>query len=140
MDTPLPYLFGYVATLQDGVGLDVKHLSLAALDGIEVAAGERMSRADDGDSALFAQDGERIIALAVLRPWPEYNSLFLGMAWTHPDYRKQGIYRHLFEQAKQLARGRGCRALELGVDVRNETSQRVHLALGAKPTAFEVVL
>lgn len=90
---------------------------------------------------LLAIDGDMIIGqLMITTEWSDWrNGYFwwIQSVYVHPDYRKRGVFRSLFLQAKDLAQHNGsvC-GLRLYVDESNENAQRVYSSLGWKNTEY----
>ena len=90
------------------------------------------------DQALRAlTDSGQLAGYVILRPWVEESCLWIGMAFTFPEYRRQGVYRRLLEAAEERAKDLGLTKIAMGVSSANAESAQAHLALGLTPTMFE---
>jgi predicted GNAT family acetyltransferase len=94
------------------------------------AAGVAPHMAGTDDRALFIEneDGE-IVALLVWLMW-DAGSGWIGTVWTHPDYRKLGLYARMYEALKSEAKEENMTLLGCGVEMANTISRSVHEALG----------
>lgn len=59
---------------------------------------------------------------------------FLEGIYVRPAYRKQGIARCLCKAVEDWARGLGCQELASDVEIHNEISQNMHVAVGFEET------
>lgn len=105
--------------------------NLAYQSGKELSAtfgGDSYEPAAEDGAVYVEQDGE-IIAFIV---WTDNNQsdCWLGQVWTHPDHRKQGLYRLLYDHAKKRALQLGYKTISCGVHPNNTVSVKTHEALG----------
>ena len=118
-------------------GKAVQALAIAAA--AELAsnfADAEVFRAAAGDKAIWLEDGYSIVALLIWRPDPSDMSVWIGMAWTTPGRRNQGLYRHLYRELETLAMQRGFKKVYAGINPSNAVSRRAHAALGMRPLVY----
>lgn len=92
---------------------------------------------------IVAESSSEVVGcLLVTYEWSDWRN---GLIWwiqsvyVTPDYRRQGIYRHLYEQAKTMAsQDKRSRGFRLYVEKDNVTAQRTYRKLGMKETQYKV--
>lgn len=92
---------------------------------------------------IVAENGEEIVAsLMITKEWSDWrNGLFwwIQSVYVKPDYRRQGIYRKMYESVLGLAKNHpevcGCR---LYVEKGNLTAQKTYEALGMTETHYKM--
>jgi GNAT superfamily N-acetyltransferase len=118
---------------------DVRHTTAAAIAPYVLAAAEDLRaqtslatrpylwqyEADSECIAVF--DDIVVIALLVYCLYDGW--LFIGLAWTHPAHRREGLYRRLVNEAVDLARARGLPGVYAAVGVSNDASIAAHSAI-----------
>ena len=92
------------------------------------------------DRVSYIRDRHGIASLVVWLPWK--GQLYIGVSWTRPDRRKEGLYRALIEYLKGVAQAKKLECLALGVMPTNTRSIATHKRLGfkAKVLYFELRL
>jgi GNAT superfamily N-acetyltransferase len=89
-----------------------------------------------------AVDGDRIIGqLLVTFEWSDWRNRmvwWIQSVYVAPHARRRGIFRALYEHAKQEARAQGAGGLRLYVDLTNGRAQAVYAALGMKGDHYRV--
>ncbi|HEY9763686.1 MAG TPA: GNAT family N-acetyltransferase [Trichocoleus sp.] len=114
------------------------------LDAMTVAAGVRslMERSEYGFYVVAEQQGEVVGSLLITFEWSDWRN---GVIWwiqsvyVHPDYRRQGIFRQLYDQVQTWARQeKGVCGLRLYVEEANHTAQATYRTLGMEPAGYQV--
>jgi GNAT superfamily N-acetyltransferase len=81
-------------------------------------------------------------SLMITKEWSDWrNGYFwwVQSVFVENNFRRQGIYRHLYEKVKSLAKeDGGCCGLRLYVDKENLIAQRAYLALGMDETYYKL--
>ncbi|WP_263418708.1 GNAT family N-acetyltransferase [Terriglobus albidus] len=90
---------------------------------------------DESDSAFVCYEGNAVIGLAVVRWWADELLGYITLAWVHPDYRKQGIYKVLHGAVVVGCKAMGFKKIGAGVALCNDVSKLTHEALGMKQVA-----
>lgn len=100
---------------------------------------------DKGVSAIFDDpskgkywlaevDGSVVGCLLTVPEWSDWRNgtvLWIHSVYVHPDFRKQGIYKKLYQHLKQMVEeSPELRGLRLYVDKGNVKAQKVYEALG----------
>jgi len=84
-----------------------------------------------GDKALVVEDQGRIIGFLLgfitLEP---VRTGYVHLVGIHPDYRRRGVGRLLYETFTDTCRAAGCLRMKAITTLGNEGSQRFHLAMG----------
>ena len=83
-----------------------------------------------------------IASLMITKEWSDWrNGYFwwVQSVYVKADYRKQGVYKRLYEKVKEQAKddGNSC-GIRLYVDKENLIAQRAYLALGMKETFYRL--
>ena len=137
----LPRLSG-IHVLDDVKGHKIKPLAIRVTEEIDAEypeAGEGF-KAADGNHAIFIKNAAGdIVSFIIWIPWEledDDHTAWIGTAWTHADYRGQGLYRELYQVMKVLAKENNLPSLGAGVNARNEVSRKTHEALGMIPTVL----
>jgi ribosomal protein S18 acetylase RimI-like enzyme len=119
-----------------------KHLSLE----IVTAGVETMLKNPNLGFYLLAENNKKIAgALMVTTEWSDWRN---GILWwiqsvyVHPEFRRQGIYRKLYEFVKQKARNeqhqlKVC-GFRLYVERDNIVAQKTYQALGMEETVYRI--
>lgn len=92
---------------------------------------------------MVAETGNEIVAtLMITHEWSDWrNGLFwwIQSVYVKPDYRRQGIYRSMYDAVLKLAKNHpevcGCR---LYVEKENITAQKTYKALGMSETHYKM--
>ena len=115
------------------------------LDPAVLAAGVTAGLADP-DKALYfvAEEGGAIVGqLMLTREWSDWRNgwiWWIQSVYVHPDARRQGVFRALYEHALETARGeRQVVGLRLYVDHDNAAAQETYLRLGMERTGYLVL-
>jgi len=106
------------------------------LDRNTVTEGVRNGLGDEARALyLVAHDegGKAIGSLMLTKEWSDWNNspyYWIQSVYVSPEYRRKGVFRALFEKAKEKAREEGAAAVRLYVDRHNEKAQAVYNSLG----------
>jgi GNAT superfamily N-acetyltransferase len=93
---------------------------------------------------LVAEDKDKgtIASLMITKEWSDWrNGYFwwVQSVFVKNNYRRQGIYRRLYEKIKSLAKEDGCCCgLRLYVEKENLIAQRAYFALGMVETFYKL--
>ena len=92
---------------------------------------------------LVAEDeGDIQASLMVTTEWSDWrNGLFwwIQSVYVKPDYRRQGLYRKLYERVKSLAEAEtGVCGFRLYVEHDNNNAQKTYHALGMQETHYKL--
>ena len=84
-----------------------------------------------GENALVVEDHGDIVGFLlgflVQKPVP---SGYVQLVGIHPDYRRRGVGRLLYERFTDVCQSQGCERMKAITTAGNEGSLRFHLALG----------
>ena len=85
-----------------------------------------------GDTAFVIKDDGRIAAYLLGFYAQTGPVAYVHMVAAHPDYRRHGLARKLYDHFIDVARKRGCTRLKATASPLNDASIRFHLALGMR--------
>jgi GNAT superfamily N-acetyltransferase len=88
-------------------------------------------------------NGEIVGQLMITYEWSDWrNATFwwIQSVYVHPEFRKQGIFRFLYQHIEALAKQRGdvC-GLRLYVEKENERAQKTYESLGMKSSHYQMM-
>jgi hypothetical protein len=112
----------------------VNELAILAANELALTHGGKRHVTEDSDSAIYFVDQGMIVSLLIWRGCPEQRSVWIGIAWTMPNYRRRvrSLRRH--------AHAQGFVTIRCGIAVTNHRSRRLHTALGMQPVFYELPL
>lgn len=84
-----------------------------------------------GNRLVVARKGGEVFAFAAWQEW--HRDAFVGLAWTHPEFRRRGLYTALFTAIKDEAIKQGLAHIASGVDPANSVSMAAHLRIFGTP-------
>ena len=91
---------------------------------------------------LAAIDGRQLGQLMVTYEWSDWRNgwiWWVQSVYVREEYRRQGIYRALYTELRDLARRRGdIRALRLYVMRENQIAKRTYAATGMAPSEYDL--
>ena len=91
-----------------------------------------------GDKALVVEEQGRIIGFLLgfttLEP---VRTGYVHLVGIHPDYRRRGVGRLLYETFTDTCRAAACQRMKAITTLGNEGSQRFHLAMGWDATEID---
>ncbi len=79
--------------------------------------------------------------LMILKEWSDWRNgdiWWIHSLYVAPDYRKQGIFKKMFEYVEELARSSGVRGLRLYVDKSNVNAKVAYEKLGMNKNHYEM--
>ena len=124
------------AMAHEAEGLALEEQTLTA--GVEWA----LLHPDSCPYFLAERSGSVVGQCMVTYEWSDWCN---GWVWwfqsvyVHPDHRRSGVFRRLFEHVETLARQRGdVRGLRLYVEKANQPAMRTYSALGMRPSGHVV--
>lgn len=131
-----------VAEMQDTETLVQFQLAMAQesegtqLDYVTVREGVK-NAIEDENKAIYLiarnEDNEAIGSLMLTTEWSDWNNAryyWIQSVYVHPEFRRQGVFRELFEFARVIAENDNAGALRLYVDKENIVAQKVYQSLG----------
>lgn len=86
-------------------------------------------------------EGEVVGSLMITTEWSDWrNGVFwwIQSVYVRPDYRRQGIYRELYDAVKQQAKTSNVCGFRLYVEKENFTAQKTYQTLGMSETHYLV--
>lgn len=93
------------------------------------------------DTSLIAEmDGQRVGFLIGFRSQTFADEAYIHFVGVHPDYRKHGVGRMLYERFFEIARAQGCKAIRCVTSPLNKTSIAFHRRMGFEPQPQETQL
>ena len=106
-----------------------------ALDYGRILKGVESVLQDDnkGRYVLAFIDGKPVASLMITREWSDWKCcwyLWIQSVYVSPDYRKNGIYKAMYEEVLRLARSEGVSQVRLYVDKDNKKAQTVYQKVG----------
>ena len=114
-----------MAMESEGYALDYKR----TLKGVEAVLQDE----DKGRYVLAVIEGKPIASLMLTREWSDWNCcwyLWIQSVYVSPDYRKNGIYKAMYEEVMRLAKSEGISQVRLYVDKDNKKAQTVYQKVG----------
>lgn len=91
-----------------------------------------------GENALIAEDDGRLIGFLLgFIVFKQPKTGYVHLVGIHPDYRRQGVGRVLYQQFTEHCRGLGCSRMKAITTTGNEGSIRFHQAVGWKAEEIE---
>lgn len=131
-----------VAEIQDTETLVQFQLAMAQesegtqLDYVTVREGVKNAIEDESKAIYLIarnEDNEAIGSLMLTTEWSDWNNAryyWIQSVYVHPEFRRQGVFRELFEFARVIAENDNAGALRLYVDKENIVAQKVYQSLG----------
>jgi hypothetical protein len=87
--------------------------------------------ASGGESGLYIVDDDgKVVSILIWYPWTEERSAWVGLGWTHPEHRKKGLYKALFDQLHVEVKDLGLEWIACGVRSTNLVSMQAHARVG----------
>lgn len=91
---------------------------------------------------IVAVDGPNVVGcLMITREWSDWrNGVFwwIQSVYVHADYRRQGVYRQLYQHVKLLAEGHNVCGFRLYVERDNTIAQKTYESLGMTETVYRM--
>jgi ribosomal protein S18 acetylase RimI-like enzyme len=118
-------------------------------EGLELARdilskGVRGGLADAAKALYFVADaGGRVVGqLMVTKEWSDWRNgdiWWIQSVYVHPDHRRRGVFRALYDHAREQARRAGAVGVRLYVDDHNAAAQQVYERLGMRMSNYRVM-
>lgn len=123
------------------MALETEHL---ALDPATVARGVRAALDDPAKALYFVAEfgGVVIGQLMVTHEWSDWRDgdiWWVQSVYVHPDHRRRGVFRALYDHARRAARTAGAVGLRLYVERHNADAQAVYQKLGMRDSGYLVM-
>jgi ribosomal protein S18 acetylase RimI-like enzyme len=114
------------------------------LDPATLAQGVRGGLADPSKALYFVAEsqGQVIGQLMITREWSDWRNgdiWWIQSVYVHPDHRRRGVFRALYDHAREQARLAGAVGVRLYVDDHNAAAQRVYERLGMRMSNYRVM-
>lgn len=109
-----------------------------------VGPGVAAALADEAKAIYFvAESAGRVVGqLMITHEWSDWRNgdiWWIQSVYVHPDFRKMGLFRKLYEHARTAAKQAGAVGLRLYVEHNNATAQAVYRQLGMSVTHYQVM-
>ena len=109
-----------------------------------LSKGVRGGLADESKALYFVADaGGRVVGqLMITREWSDWRNgdiWWVQSVYVHPDYRRKGVFRSLYDHARDQARRAGAVGVRLYVDDHNAAAQQVYERLGMRMSNYRVM-
>ena len=78
-------------------------------------------------------EGRTIGSLMITREWSDWNNewyWWIQSVYVTPEYRKQGVYKAMYQKVKDAAKENNVSQIRLYVDKTNRSAQKVYQSLG----------
>ncbi len=113
------------------------------LDPAAVAEGVRAVLHDPNRGRYFvAECGGRVVGQTLITlEWSDWRNRWiwwLQSVYVEPPYRRQGVFRALYEHVRTLARRDHAACLRLYVMAHNRRARSAYAALGMRPSGYDV--
>jgi GNAT superfamily N-acetyltransferase len=114
------------------------------LDPAVLAPGVRGGLADAAKALYFvAEAGGRVVGqLMITKEWSDWRNgdiWWVQSVYVHPDYRRRGVFRALYDHARNEARRAGAVGVRLYVDDHNAAARQVYERLGMRMSNYRVM-
>lgn len=114
-----------MALESEGTVLDINTL----IPGVSAAVADPQK----GIYLVAVEGAETIGSLLLTKEWSDWNNSFywwIQSVYVKPEHRRKGVYRALYDRAKDMARRDGATQIRLYVDKTNLRGQQTYQALG----------
>jgi ribosomal protein S18 acetylase RimI-like enzyme len=130
-----------IADYNIAMAAETEHL---ALDAPTVGAGVRAVFQDSTKGVYYiAESNGRIAAqLLVTHEWSDWRNgdiWWIQSVYVHPNFRRQGIYKRLYQHVRAEAKRSGAVALRLYVEKENAAAQQTYRSLNMELTHYLVM-
>lgn len=111
------------------------------LDRETVTKGVAAAMADASKGCYYVAriGGKAVGSLMLTREWSDWNNgwyWWIQSVYVAPEYRRQGIYKSMYQTVCNDARQQGVAQVRLYVDKTNTRGQKVYSALGMKESHY----
>jgi ribosomal protein S18 acetylase RimI-like enzyme len=96
----------------------------------------------DGIAGRDGSGGQVVGQLMVTHEWSDWRNgdiWWVQSVYVHPDHRRRGLFRALYEHARAEAKAAGAVGLRLYVEANNAAAQAVYRQLGMGTTHYHVM-
>jgi ribosomal protein S18 acetylase RimI-like enzyme len=109
-----------------------------------VGPGVAAALADENKAIYFvAEQGGRVLGqLMITHEWSDWRNgdiWWIQSVYVHPEARRRGLFRRLYEHARNAAKEAGAVGLRLYVEHNNSGAQAVYRQLGMSLTHYQVM-
>lgn len=130
-----------IVAFNAALALETEHKQL---DAAVLREGVRSAIADRGRCTYFVAELDGIVAgqTMVTFEWSDWRNgwfWWIQSVYVHPDYRRRGVFRALYEHVLAAARARpGVCGIRLYVEEHNDRAQRTYRQMGMAPSGHLV--
>lgn len=115
-----------------------------ALDRPTVRRGVRTALADRSKAIYFVaeMDGRVAGQLMITHEWSDWRNgdlWWIQSVYVHPDFRRAGVFKALYEHVQQAAREAGSVGIRLYVENDNRVAQQSYTKLGMSMTHYAIM-
>lgn len=115
-----------------------------ALDPETVRNGVRAALADKTKASYFVAevDGAVVGQLMITHEWSDWRNgdlWWIQSVYVHPDHRRGGVFKALYQHVQRAARAAGAAGLRLYVERDNAVAQHSYAKLGMSMTHYAVM-
>src|SRR5687768_10673883 len=134
-DAPVLVEFNHrLAAETEGIALDIPTLQ----------KGVRAIFADPAKGQYFvAETDARVVGqLMITHEWSDWRNgdiWWVQSVYVHPDFRRRGLFRALYDHARRAAKEAGAVGVRLYVEENNVNAQAVYRQLGMSLTHYQVM-
>ena len=105
------------------------------LDKEKVTKGVTAAMLDDSKGIYWVAkiDGKTIGSLMITREWSDWNNewyWWIQSVYVTPEYRKQGVYKAMYQKVKDAAKENNVSQIRLYADKTNLSAQKAYQSLG----------
>jgi ribosomal protein S18 acetylase RimI-like enzyme len=120
-----------MAQESEGTSLDLERLR----KGVSKA----MEDTNKGEYLVAKSNGKTIASLMLTKEWSDWNAqwyLWVQSVYVLPEFRRQGVYKTMYEKVKTIAKEQNISQVRLYVDTTNYPAQQTYQRLGMKQTHY----
>ena len=120
-----------MAQESEGTSLDFERLRNGVSKAMEDPA--------KGEYLVAKSNGKTIASLMLTKEWSDWNAqwyLWVQSVYVLPEFRRQGVYKTMYEKVKTIAKEQNISQVRLYVDTTNYPAQQTYQRLGMKQTHY----
>ena len=120
-----------MAQESEGTSLDLERLRNGVSKAMEDPA--------KGEYLVAKSNGKTIASLMLTKEWSDWNAqwyLWVQSVYVLPEFRRQGVYKTMYEKVKTIAKVQNISQVRLYVDTTNYPAQQTYQRLGMKQTHY----
>jgi GNAT superfamily N-acetyltransferase len=130
-----------IADFNIAMALETEHLTL---DPPTVLAGVHAALADPAKAIYFVAEIDGIVGgqLMITHEWSDWRNgdiWWIESVYVHPDHRRKGLFRALYNHTKREAKNQNAVGLRLYVERENKNAQQTYTSLGMDLTHYLVM-